>query len=99
MALKIEFGRRFTVQLHDILSFYDERNGSDRYSRRLMSSLMEAIEIVAEMPLASSPSTRDDVRFIFVMGFTVIFRYTAQKITMLSIRSSRKRPLNIYKKK
>ena len=99
MALKVEFGRRFTVQLRDILNFYDERNGSDHYSRRLMSSLIEAIGIVSQMPLASSPSTRNDVRFIYVMGFTVVFRHTTQKITMLSIRSSRKRPLNIYKKK
>ncbi len=99
MALKVEFGRRFTVQLRDILNFYDERNGSDHYSRRLMSSLMEAIGIISKMPLVSSPSTRNDVRFIYVMGFTVVFRFNTQKITMLSIRSSRKRPLNIYKKK
>ena len=29
MALIIEFSRRSTSQLHKILEFYDERNGSD----------------------------------------------------------------------
>lgn len=29
MALTIEFSRRSTIQLQKILTFYDERNGSD----------------------------------------------------------------------
>lgn len=99
MARIIEFGRRFTVQLQKILTFYDERNGSDAYSRRLLQCLIEDINRVAEMPTASSPSTRDDVRFIYVMGFIVIFRYDASKVTMLSIRSSRRKPLKVYQKK
>jgi hypothetical protein len=99
MARIIDFGHRFTVQLQKILTFYDERNGSDAYSRRLLQCLVENINRVAEMPTASSPSTRDDVRFIYVMGFTVIFRYDANKVTMLSIRSSRRNPLNVYQKK
>lgn len=39
MARLIEFSRRSTVQLQKILEFYDERNGSDAYSRRLLKSL------------------------------------------------------------
>ena len=31
MALTIEFSRRSTNQLKKILTFYDERNGSDNY--------------------------------------------------------------------
>ena len=99
MARIIEFGRRFTVQLQKILTFYDERNGSDAYSRRLLQCLIEDINRVAEMPMASSPSTRDDVRFIHVMGFIFIFRYDANKVTMLSIRSLRRKPLKVYQKK
>jgi len=30
MARLIQFSRRFTVQLQKILTFYDERNGSDQ---------------------------------------------------------------------
>ena len=98
MARSIEFSRRSTAQLQKILEFYDERNGSDIYSRRLLAELMEALQRVAQMPTASSPSTRPDVRFIYVMGFTVIFRFTSQKLTLLSIRSSARKPLSIYQK-
>ena len=99
MARLIEFSRRSTAQLQKILTFYDERNGSDEYSRRLLSNLMISLEGLALMPTASSPSTRDDVRFFYLMGFAIIFRYNSRKLTVLSIRSTAQKPLKLYQKK
>ena len=98
MARLIEISVRSTKQLQKILSFYDERNGSDAYSRCLMQNLMDDLQLLAKMPLASSPSTRPDVRFFYLMGFTIIFRYNTQKLTVLSIRSSHRKPLKVYQK-
>ena len=99
MARQIEFSRRFVAQLQKILAFCDQRNGNTNYSRRLLNSLMEDIRQVAVMPTASSPSTRKDVRFFYLMGFTIIFRYNSQRVTILSIRSDNQSPLKIYNKK
>lgn len=96
MALTIEFSRRSTNQLKRILTFYDERNGSDTYSRRLLRCLLEDLKRFAMSPTSSSPSTRSDVRFFYLMGFTIIFRYNTRKLTVLSIRSSARKPLKIY---
>ena len=98
MALTIEFSRRSTNQLKIILAFYDERNGSDNYSRRLLRCLLEDLQRLSQTPTASCPSTRTDVRFFYLMGFTIIFRYNTRKLTVLSIRSSARKPLKIYKK-
>ena len=98
MALTIEFSRRSMTQLKKILTFYDERNGNDVYSRRLLRCLLNDLHQLAQMPTASSPSTRPDVRFIYLMGFTVIFRYNTRRLTVLSIRSSARKPLKIYQK-
>ena len=98
MALTIEFSRRSTNQLQKILTFYDERNGSDTYSRRLLRCLLENLKRIAQTPTASNPSTRLDVRFIYLMGFTIIFRYNTRRLTVLSIRSSARKLLTIYKK-
>jgi plasmid stabilization system protein ParE len=98
MALTIEFSRRSTVQLQSILRFYDERNGSDAYSRRLLRRLLDDLQRLAQMPTASSPSTRADVRFFYLMGFTVVFRFNTRKLTVLSIRSSAQKPLKLYHK-
>ena len=99
MARLIEFSIRSTKQLQKILAFYDERNGSDEYSRRLMQCLMDDLQLMAKMPLASSPSTRSDVRFFYLMGFTIVFRFNSRKLTVLSIRSSLRKPLKIYQKR
>ena len=63
MARLIEFSKRFTKQLQKILTFYDERNGTDAYSRHLLKCLLADINRLSETPTASSPSTRQDVRF------------------------------------
>ena len=97
MARVIEFSRRSTVQLQKILTFYDERNGSDDYSRRFLRCLLADIQRLAQTPTASSPSTRQDVRFFYLMGFTIIFRYNSKRLTVLSIRSSARKPLKVYK--
>lgn len=99
MARLTEFGLRFTKQLEKILTFYDERNGSDEYSRHLLKCLLVEIQRIAQIPTASSPSTRPDVRFFYLMGFTIVFRYNSRRVTMLSIRSSARKPLKIYQKK
>ena len=99
MARLIEFSVRSTRQLQKILAFYDKRNGSDSYSRRLLQNLMDDLQLLAKMPMASSPSTRPDVRFFYLMGFTIIFRFNSRKLTVLSIRSSQRKPLKIYQKK
>ena len=98
MARLIEFSRRSTVQLQKILEFYDERNGNDAYSRRLLKSLLSDLQQKAMTPTASSPSTRNDVRFFYLMGFTIVFRYNNRRITVLSIRSSERKPLKLYQK-
>lgn len=98
MARLIEFSRRSTVQLQKILTFYDERNGSDRYSRHLLKCLLEETQRISQMPTIGSPSTRPDVRFFYMM-FTIIYRYNSRRMTILSIRSSARKPLKIYKLK
>lgn len=98
MALTIEFSRRSTTQLQKILMFYDERNGNTDYSRRLLRCLLEDLQRMSEMPTASSPSTRPDVRFFYLMGFAIIFRFNTRRLTVLSIRSSARKPLKLYLK-
>ena len=37
-------------------------------------------------------------KVFFLMGFTIIFRYNTRKLTVLSIRSSARKPLKVYQK-
>lgn len=71
MARLIEFSRRSTNQIQKILTFYDERNGSDAYSRQLLKCFLDEVNRIALTPTIGSPSTRLDVRFSYMMGFTL----------------------------
>lgn len=98
MARLIEFGRRFTNQLQKTLTFYDERNGSDTYSRHLLKCLLVDVNRIAQTPTIGSPSTRPDVRLIYLMGFTIIYRYNSRRVTFLNLSSSARKPLKVYQK-
>lgn len=78
MARLIEFSRRSTAQLQKILTFYDERNGSDVYSRRLLRELMAALHRVALMPTASSPQ-RDPMSASSILWVSLLFSATTRK--------------------
>ena len=99
MARLIEFSRRSTTQLQKILTFYDERNGSDHYSRYLLRCLLEDVHRIAQIPTIGNPSTRSNIRFFYMMGFTIIYRFNTRRLTVLSIRSSARKPLKIYQRK
>ena len=95
----IEFSRRSTIQLEKILNFYDERNGSDLYSKRLVRNLLLELQRIAKKPNIGNPSTRNDVRFVYLMDYTIIYRFNMRRITVLSIRSDSRKLLSIYQKK
>ena len=99
MALEIIYSPQFVDSFEAILNYFDERNGSDTYSRRLLRCLLEDLQRLSQSPTASSPSTRPDLRFFYLMGFTIIFRYNTRKLTVLSIRSSVRKPLKLYQPK
>jgi len=44
MALKILYSPQFADSLEAILTFFDERNGSDRFSRKLMKMIHLFVE-------------------------------------------------------
>jgi hypothetical protein len=50
----------------------DQENRHHDHSRRLFRCLLEELQRLAQTPTASSPSTRPDVRFFYLMGFTII---------------------------
>ena len=58
MARLINFSRRSTVQLQKILTFYDERNGSDNYSCHLLKRLLEEIQRVSMTPTSQGSTNQ-----------------------------------------
>lgn len=98
MVRRIEFGNRASTSLRRILTFYDERNGNNKYSRKLLQRLLKQAQLYAEYPEAGSPSTRPNVRFFYVFDFVVVYRYTEDSLLITSIRSTKQKPSKLYQK-
>ena len=50
MALEISYSPQFFDSLEDILNYFDERNGSDRFSKKLLKMIHKQIKLASTMP-------------------------------------------------
>ena len=50
MALEISYAPQFFDSLESILNFFDERNGSDRFSKKLLKMISKQILLLKTMP-------------------------------------------------
>lgn len=50
MALEISYSPLFFENLKAILKFFDERNGSDNFSKKLLKMIHKQIKLAASMP-------------------------------------------------
>ena len=50
MALEISYSPQFFDSLEDILNYFDERNGSDRFSKKLLKMIYKQIKLASAMP-------------------------------------------------
>ena len=50
MAMNLQFSPLFLDSLEAILEFYDERNGSDTYSKKLLKNFHHQMSLLTVMP-------------------------------------------------
>ncbi len=50
MALGISYSPQFFDSLEDILNYFDERNGSNRFSKKLLKMIHKQIKLASAMP-------------------------------------------------
>ena len=50
MALEISYSPQYFDHLEAILNFFDERNGSDKFSKKLLKMIHKQIGLLATMP-------------------------------------------------
>lgn len=81
------FTKHFESQLHTVLDYHTEQHwGSTGFSSALFECLCWDLRKLPKSPIKNSfPTTRPDVRFIMPMDINVMFHFTPDLITVLSI--------------
>lgn len=92
MALDLLFSPQFADSLEEILHFFDERNGSDRFSKKLMKMILKQTSLLKTMPEIGCQSNFPGVRILFVDRYGIEYQIRDKVILIIDIYSCQTDP-------
>ena len=99
MALEISFSPHFFDSLEAILNFFDERNGSDRFSKKLLKMIHKQILLLKTMPEIGRLTDFPSVRVLFVERFGIVYQIRDKVVLIIDIYSCETDPdIRTFKK-
>ena len=99
MALEICYSPQYFDSLEAILTFFDERNGSDHFSRKLLKMIQKQIKLMASMPEIGRLTDFPGVRILFVERFGIEYQIRDKMIVIIDIYSCETNPnIRMFKK-
>lgn len=96
MALEISYSPLFFESLEAIFTFYDERNGSDRFSKKLLKMFHKQILLAASMSEIGRLTDTPGVRILFVERFAIEYQIRDKVILIIDIYSCETDPESHY---
>ena len=82
---KISYSPQYFDHLEAILNFFDERNGSDKFSKKLLKMIHKQIGILATMPEIGRITDFPGVRVLFVERFGIEYQIRDKVILIIDI--------------
>ena len=99
MALEISFSPQFFDSLEAILIFFDERNGSDRFSKKLLKMIHKQVLLLKTMPEIGRLTDFSGVRVLFVERFGIEYQIRDNAVLIIDIYSCETDPdIRTFKK-
>ena len=99
MALEISYSPQFFDSLEAILNFFDERNGSDRFSKKLLKMIHKQILLLKTMPEIGRLTDFPSVRVLFVERFGIVYQIRDKVVLIVDIYSCETDPdIRTFKK-
>ena len=100
MALEILYAPLFLDNLEKILAFFDERNGNNSYSRKLLKMIHKQIRQLRTMPEIGRLTDMPSVRILFVERYGIVYQIRDKSLLIVDIYSCLTNPdERDYKKK
>ena len=99
MALEISYSPQFFDSLEGILNYFDERNGSDNFSKKLLKMIHKQIKLASAMPEIGRLTDFPVVRILFVERFAIDYQIRNNVILIIDIYSCQTDPdARVFKK-
>jgi len=92
MALKVVWTQKARNEKDQILHYYLEPNGSPTYSRIPRQHFSQGLELVRVQEGIGKQTSRDEIRCLFVLDYSLFYRLDSQSIIVLSVWDNRRNP-------
>ena len=100
MAMNLLFSPLFLGSLESILEFYDKRNGTSTYSKKLLAQIFRQLNLLCSMPDIGRKTDHPGIRILFVGDYGIEYEKRGGDILVIDIYSCLTDPtLRTYRKR
>jgi addiction module RelE/StbE family toxin len=92
MPERIIWSRQAESDLEEIVTFFNERNQSSKYSKKLISKFEKAGELLLHSPFIGFKTDLEDIRFLIIQNYLMFYEVENERIIIHSIWDSRQDP-------
>jgi toxin YoeB len=89
---KIVWSNRSIKRLYGILEFYDQRNKSKTFSKKLYQLLQKQVKVLIKFPEIGLKTTDKTTRGLIVADCIIYYQITEVKIIIHTVRDSNQYP-------
>ena len=92
MELAIKWSSRAEFKFDDILTYWNERNGSQRYSQKLIILVNKSIEKLTKYPESGQSTDNPFVRYKIVKDYFLYYSFDETTLFVVDICDMRRDP-------
>ncbi len=92
MVRQIIWSRRAQEDRKYIFSYWNKRNKSKVYSKKLNRLFIKAVELLAIHPNMGRVSNKENIRIKVVKDYLLIYEFTTKELRILSVFDTRQNP-------
>jgi toxin YoeB len=98
MAKQLKWTRKALFEKIEILKYWNKRNRSDEYSKKLNKIFLEATKSIQTYPSLGRPTDDPDVKNILAREYLIFYKETDTEYIIVHICDERRNPEDmIYK--
>lgn len=98
MARRIRWSRRSQEDRKAIFSYWNERNLSKTYSKKLNKLFIKAVELLSIHPRLGRKTSEKEIRIKVVKDYLILYKYSDTELRVMSIFDSRQDPEKLKKR-
>ncbi len=95
MAGRIKWSTQATKDIEEILSYWNNRNKSSHYSKKLYAQIKQVIKLLKAHPNLGISTTDEHIRMKIFKSYKIFYELESNSITVLRIWNTRQDPKKI----